>query len=342
MSGAARDLLARLRAWWSAPDGPLVLTTSGSTGEPKRVRLTRGALAASAAATHARLGGPGQWVLDLPVDRIAGLQVLIRSIAAGTEPVIAAEHESFEAAVASVEADRAYTAVVPTQLHRLATAGRLGLLRRFDAVLVGGAAVRRDLLRRCAAEGVRAVRTYGMTETSGGCVYDGVPLDGVGIRIAADGRVHLTGPMLFDGYDGDPEATARALVGGWFVTDDLGRLDDDGRLEVLGRVDDVVISGGVNVPLPAVTEELFDVPGVADAVAVGVPDAEWGTRVVACIVADGAGPKLAEIRDRVATRLPREWAPRALVRLDAIPRLPGGKVDRVAVRRLAIDRVASR
>jgi O-succinylbenzoic acid--CoA ligase len=328
VGGEPRELLARLRAWWSDPDGPLVVPTSGSTGEPKRVRLSRAALSASATATYARLGGPGQWLLDLPVDRVAGLQVLIRSIASGTEPVIAAEYGSIDDAVAAVESDRAYTALVPTQLHRLAAAGRLDLLRRFDAVLVGGAAMRAELLGRAADEGVRVVRTYGMTETSGGCVYDGIALDGVGVRIAADGRVHLAGPMLFDGYEGDAAATARTLVDGWFVTDDLGRLDHDGRLVVLGRVDDVVVSGGVNVPLPAVSEELHGLAGVTEAVAVGVPDAEWGARVVACVVCDGPAPDLATVRDHVAARLPREWAPRAVVRLETLPRLPGGKVDR--------------
>ena len=333
VSGDARAVLALLRTWWTAPDGPLVVATSGSTGEPKRVLLSRRALAASAAATHARLGGSGTWLLDLPVGRIAGLQVLVRSLAAGAEPVVAGEHESFDAAVEAMPpSDRVYTALVPTQLHRLAASGRLDLLRRFDAVLVGGAATRTDLLRVAADEGVRVVRTYGMTETSGGCVYDGVPLDGVGIRIDTDGRVHLAGPMLFDGYEGDPEPTAAVLVDGWFRTDDLGRLDADGRLDVLGRADDVVVSGGVNVPLPAVTDALLGLPGVVDAVAVGVPDDAWGTVVVAGLVCDGPTPDLDAVRDHVAARLPREWAPRSVVRLDAIPRLPGGKLDRVALR----------
>jgi o-succinylbenzoate---CoA ligase len=335
VSGPPRELLARLRSWWNDPVGaPLVVATSGSTGEPKRVRLSRRALAASATATASRLGGPGQWLLDLPVERVAGLQVLVRSIAAGTEPVVAAEYGSLDAAVAALDEDRAYTAVVPTQLHRLAASGRLSLLGRFDAVLVGGAVLPAELRTRAADEGVRVVETYGMTETGGGCVYDAVPLDGVGVRIDVDGRIHLAGPMLFDGYEGDPAATAEALVDGWFRTEDLGRLDDDGRLVVLGRVDDVVVSGGVNVPLPAVTDELLGVPGVRDAIAVGVPDPEWGTAVVACVVADPV-PDLDTVRDRMAVRLPREWVPRAVVPVDALPRLAGDKVDRQALRRLA-------
>ena len=336
VSGPPRELLTRLRSWWDDPDGPsLVVATSGSTGEPKRVRLSRRALAASATATASRLGGPGQWLLDLPVDRVAGLQVLVRSIAAGTEPVVASEYGSLDDAVAALDKDRAYTAVVPTQLHRLAASGRLSLLRRFDAVLVGGAAMSADLRKQAADEGVRAVATYGMTETAGGCVYDAVPLDGVGVRIDVDGRIHLAGPVLFDGYEGDPASTAEVLADGWFRTGDLGRLDDDGRLVVLGRVDDVVVSGGVNVPLPAVTDALLGVPGVRDAIAVGVPDAEWGTVVVACVVGDPVPPDLATVRDRIAVRLPREWTPRAVVGVDAIPRLAGGKVDRQTVRQMA-------
>jgi len=335
LSGSAGELWAVVRRWWEAPDGPVVVRTSGSTGSPKGVVLSHAALAASARAALGRLGGPGQWLLTLPADNVAGLQVLIRSAACGVEPVLGDEHADWAAAVAAVTGQRAYTSVVPTQLHRLAVADGLALLRRFDAVLVGGAALDPGLAARCAEEGVRLVQTYGMSETCGGCVYDGIPLDGVAVRLAVDGRIQLAGPMLFDGYAEDPDATAEALRDGWFATSDLGRFDDDGRLEVLGRVDEVVISGGVNVVLPAVTRALAGLPGVAEAVAVGVPDPEWGTRVVACVVASGSPPSLAAIRDQVAASVPRTWAPRALVELDAMPLLPGGKIDRLALRRLA-------
>jgi len=322
-----------LARWWDAPQLPLVLRTSGSTGAAKDVLLSRSALAASAAATDARLGGPGQWLLDLPPTHVAGLQVLVRSLVAGTVPVVAAEHDSFAAAVAALDDDRCYTALVPTQLHRLAAAGDLAALRRFDAVLVGGAAVRPDLIRRCANAGVRLVRTYGLTETCGGCVYDGHPLDGVGIRIRASGRIEIAGPVLFDGYAGAPDLTAQVLRDGWLLTSDLGELDHDGRLVVLGRSDDVVVSGGVNVSLPAVTAVLQALPGLADAAAVGVPDPEWGSRVVACLVmAPGEStPSLAAVRDAVGATLPRSWAPRAVVEAQALPLLPSGKLDRAAL-----------
>ncbi|UYM03660.1 o-succinylbenzoate--CoA ligase [Solicola gregarius] len=337
VTGAPHEVIPLLRDWLAAPGSvePLVVATSGSTGQPKGVRLSREAVSASAAATHARLGGPGQWLLDLPATYVAGVQVLVRSLIAGYEPVVAGDHGSFGAAVDALSADRRYVSLVPTQLHRLVQSGDVEILRSFDAVLLGGAASSPALVDAARAAGVRVVRTYGMSETSGGCVYDGMPLDGVRVRIGDDRRVQLAGPMLFDGYAGDADATAEVLQDGWFATSDLGELDSDGRLRIIGRVDDVVVSGGVNVPLPAVTEALRAYDGVRDAMAIGVDDAEWGTRVVACVVS-GAGADLASLRDAlVAAGLPRTWAPRQLVPLDALPLLPNGKVDRVALRELA-------
>jgi O-succinylbenzoic acid--CoA ligase len=178
------------------------------------------------------------------------------------------------------------------------------------------------------------VATYGSAETAGGCVYDGWPLDGVEVEVEADGRVRLAGPTLFDGYDNDPELTAQVLVDGWFRTNDAGRLDSEGRLHVLGRIDDVVVSGGVNVPLPAVAARLRAHPDVATAEVVGVPDPEWGQRVVAFVVA-AAPVSLEELRDWVADEHPRAWAPREVVAVDALPMLANGKVDRLALKELA-------
>ncbi|MBW9214040.1 AMP-binding protein [Mumia sp. zg.B53] len=343
VTGSAREVQAALEAWLTAraEPAPLTIRTSGSTGRPKDVLLSRRAVTASVRATHARLGGPGQWLLDLPPQYVAGVQVLARSVLGGTPPVVASEHSGLEAAIGAMTGERRYASLVPTQLHRLAEAGRLDLLARLDAVLVGGAALDPSLRARAAEAGVRVVRTYGMSETAGGCVYDGVPLDGVAVRIDVDRRIWIGGGVLFDGYDGDPRATAEALQGDWLRTHDLGRLDDDGRLTVLGRVDDVVISGGVNVALPRVAEAVRGLEGVAEAEAVGVADDEWG-QVVVAVVAPAAGsvaPALDALRDGVeAAGLPRSWAPRRIVVVPEIPVLEHGKVDRLAVRRLAEKR----
>jgi O-succinylbenzoic acid--CoA ligase len=336
VQGTTAEVQDLLRAWDEAATEPepLVVETSGSTGEPKRVLLSRTALRASADATAHRLGGAGQWLLTLPPGFVAGLQVLYRSVRAGTTPVVLApDLDDFADATATMSGPRRYVSLVPTQLHRmLGTPRTAEALRTFDAVLVGGAAVPAELRARAAEAEVRVVATYGMSETCGGCVYDGLPLDGVGVVVGVDGRIRIRGPVLFSGYDGRPDLTDEVLRDGWLVTQDLGRLDEDGRLEVLGRVDDVVVSGGVNVPAPAVAARLRAHPAVAAAEVVGVPDVEWGERVVAAIV---GAITLDEARAWVSAAHPRSWAPRQVLPLDAVPLLPNGKVDRRALRELA-------
>jgi O-succinylbenzoic acid--CoA ligase len=307
----------------------LVVVTSGSTGNGRAVLLPAAALEASAAATHARLGGPGSWLLALPVSAIAGLQVLCRSILSGSPPAVLGKGEPLADAVRRMPAGRRYTALVPTQLRRFLDEEPDGL-RSLDAVLVGGAATDAGLLARAWREGVPVVTTYGMTETAGGCVYEGEPLDGVRVRVT-DG-VELAGPTLALGYRLDPVATEAAFAGGWFRTRDAGALDVDGRLTVTGRLDDVVITGGVNVAPAAVEAALREHPDVADAVVFGRPDPTWGQRVVAAVVpAPGATPELPTLRDWVADRLGRPAAPRQLHVLRALPLLHTGKPDRRAV-----------
>ena len=320
VSGTAAEILELLREWDAAVDPvPLMIETSGSTGEPKRVLLSRAAMRASVDATHARLGGPGQWVLNVPPSYVAGVQVLFRSVRAGTEPVLVTDND-LDATRDEMTGPRTYVSLVPTQLHRLLDDGfQCRRLSRFDAVLVGGGPTRADDLRDAKQAGINVVRTYGMSETCGGCVYDGVPLDGVEIRIDDD-RILLKGPMLFDGYEGEPERTQHAFEDGWLRTHDLGRIDD-GVLTVLGREDDVIISGGVKVPAQAV-ERMLEPLG--DVVVFGVPDAEWGERVVAAV----AGPTaLAAVRDLVE---PRAWAPREIVEVE-FAWLSNGKPDRAGI-----------
>jgi o-succinylbenzoate---CoA ligase len=341
--GTPYEVLAALRAWETAEGdpAPLVIETSGSTGTPKRVVLSRRAMRASARATQSRLGGPGQWLLNLPATYVAGVQVLFRSVLAGTTPVLLDEHEDFASATAAMDSGRRYVSLVPTQLSRMLASPRdVQALRTFDTVLVGGSAVEHSLRRAAADAGVRVVATYGMSETCGGCVYDGVPLDGVAVAIGRDDTVRIAGPVLFDGYDGQPGETAEVMQGKWFLTSDLGRLDDDGRLQVLGRVDDVIVSGGVNVPAGAVARRLREHPWVASAEVVGAPDPEWGRRVVAVVVPQGRArdlPALDDLRNWVSQALPRAWAPKRLVRTLEIPLLPNGKVDRLALEKMVAD-----
>ena len=325
-------------------DVALVVPTSGSTGEPKGVLLTAAALRHSARATHQRLGGPGQWLLALPVTHIAGLTVLVRSLEARTRPQVLDLYggfsvEDFAAATRRLsDGVRHYTALVPTQLRRLLDAGVD--VSSYDGVLVGGAALSPTLHRAAVDAGVRVVTTYGMSETCGGCVYDGRPLDGVTVRLHNDGRIELGGPVVFAGYRLRPDLTAKALVDGRHLTADLGRFAPDGRLEVLGRADDVILSGGVNVPAALVERVLGGHPGVAACAVVGTPDAEWGERVVA-VVQPGdwsAVPTLGELRSFAADVLEPAMLPRQVVALGQLPMLPSGKPDKAAVRTLLRDR----
>ncbi len=334
---AADPRLAGLRARLAPgepaePGTAVVVATSGSTGEAKGVLLSAAALRASATATHARLGGPGQWLLPLPAQHVAGVQVIVRSLLAGYEPVVLARGQAFADAAAALAGERRYTALVPTQLTRLLETDP-GTLRGFDAILLGGAATPPALLARARDAGVRVVTTYGMSETAGGCVYDGVPLDGVRVRIRG-GVVELSGPVLAHGYRRDPAATARAFTGGWFRTTDLGVLHDGGTLEVLGRADFVINTGGVKVAPAAVEAVLTAHPGVAEACVVDLPSDEWGQLVAAAVVPAGEPPRRADLLDAVRAALGGPAVPRLLRFADALPLRGPGKVDRTAVREL--------
>ena len=322
-------ILAALR-----PDQPLelgdiavVVPTSGSTGEPKGVLLTAANLRASATATAEHLGGHGQWLLAIPPTHIGGLQVLVRSLLAGTEPVVLSGPttvEAFEAATARLTGTRRYVSLVPTQLRRLVGSPAL---REYDAVLLGGAAAPAALLDATRSAGVRVVTTYGMSETSGGCVYDGVPLPGVGLSVGD--RIRLSGPVVARGYRLRPDLTDAVFSGGTFTTSDLGELDAGGRLVVLGRVDDVIVTGGEKVAPAAVESLLTELSAVSEVAVIGVPDPEWGSRVVAVVVLHaGAQLTLKQARDHVAGRLSRVAAPRELHVVEALPLLPSGKIDR--------------
>jgi O-succinylbenzoic acid--CoA ligase len=318
------------------PGTALVVPTSGSTGVPKGVVLSRSALTASTRASVARLGcrTGERWLLCLPLAHVAGLQVVLRSRQLGTEPVV---HDGFDVAAidAAVRSGSAqHVSLVPTQLHRLLEDGVD--LAGVRTVLLGGARAPDELLARAREAGVRVVVSYGMTETCGGCVYDGVPLDGVEVDLVGDGRIRVAGPVLMDGYRDRPDLTAPVLDDGWFATSDLGRTDDQGRLEVLGRADDVIITGGENVGGAAVADAVRTHPAIADAAAVGRDDPEWGQRVVAVceLAVDAVAPTLAELRAHLRERLPGYALPRELVIVAALPRTGLGKPDGEAIRAL--------
>lgn len=318
-------------------DVALIVATSGTTGIPKGAMLSASALNASASATHARLGGTGSWLLTLPPHHIAGLQVLLRSVAAGTDPIVIDVTNGFDPAalipaIDAMSGPRRYTSLVPTQLlkvldHPDATTA----LATLDAVLVGGAATPITLRERAHSAGVKLVRTYGMSETCGGCVYDGVPLDGAKIRLD-DGRVLLGGPMLASGYRGMSDHPAFAEPG-WFRTDDAGSVRD-GVLTVLGRLDEAISSGGLTIVPQVVETVLLTHPGVGECAVLGVPDERLGERVVAVVVAADFEPSLEQLREHVAQQLDSTAAPRELRVVDALPLRGPGKVDRQALRAL--------
>ncbi|WP_427015501.1 o-succinylbenzoate--CoA ligase [Pseudarthrobacter sp. P1] len=333
-----------------------VVATSGSTGTPKRTLLGVEALAASSVGTAIALGGEGQWLLALPVHYVAGLQVLVRSLFAGTRPWAmdlsrGFTPEAFTAAAGELTDNIRYTSLVPTQLARLLdnpSAETLAVLRRFNAVLLGGAPASRALLDAVRDAGVRVVTTYGMSETCGGCVYDGVPLEGVQVAVR-DGRVWLGGDVLASGYLSAPTLTAASFTTDgpgsagsgedpvrWYQTGDLGELDAEGRLTVLGRVDDVIITGGLKVSAHVVAEALEALPGVRAAFVAGVPDEQWGQRVAAAIAVDGASETTyaatkSAIKTAAAKVLDAHAVPKTLLVLDALPLLASGKADRTVL-----------
>ncbi len=333
----------------------LAVGTSGSTGAKKRAVLPTAALRASIDATHDRLGGPGPWLLALPAHHIAGLQVLLRSLVAGVDPVVAPDGlpfpTGFAAAAAQLRAQgidhpRWYTAVVPAQLPPLLDDPHASAaLRRCAGVLCGGAALSSALRDQAQSAGVRLVTTYGMSETAGGCVYDGTPLAGVATSVQAD-RIWLGGPTVAAGYLDDPQRSAASFVldaagTRWFGTDDLGEVGPDGRLIVLGRRDDIINTGGYKVH-PAVVETAIaavTAPGT-QAVVTGLAHPRWGHVVVAATALPARGIAAAdlapfirtdELRPRLRELLPRYAVPRLIVQLPSLPSIGPGKVDRHAV-----------
>lgn len=356
-----------------------VVRTSGSTGKPKQTLLTAAALEASAHATAQQLGGHGQWLLTLQPSYVAGLAVLSRSLIAGTTPVALLEHTTdpvaFTAAANKLTAPRRYVSLVPTQLQRLLDAatgkdsaeetaggrGRgsaelLAALKRFDAILLGGGASSPSLLNAAAEAGLTTVRTYGMSETCGGCVYDGAPLPGVTMETDGENRVLLSGPMVAAGYFQNPELTAAAFDTHpetdqpRFRTDDLGVVTD-GVLSLTGRADDVINTGGVKISAEQIRHVIAEHPQVAEAFVGAVGDRDWGQRVVAVVMprsspgavapqpsrtSENQPPEVvelptqirAEINAAIRETLGAAAVPKQYLQVKALPKLANNKPDR--------------
>ena len=311
----------------------LIVHTSGTGGAPRFVQFDRRAIDAAVASSASALGASDadRWLCCLPLAHVGGLLVLLRAVLLGAPVTI---HPGFDAAAVAAERGSAFTSLVPTMLGRLIAAG--AELSAFRAILVGGAHLSPD--RRASAEhaGATVVETYGLTETCGGVVYDGVPLPGTEMRIDPEGGIELRGPTLMRGYRFDPSATAAAFTeDGWLRPGDAGQMEGEGRLHVVGRFDDLINTGGEKVWPDEVEAVLREHPGVRDVAAGGRPDPEWGQRVAVWVVpADPSDPpSLDELRAFVARTLPRHAAPRELILAERLPRTASGKLRRAALPR---------
>lgn len=313
----------------------LVVQSSGSTGAPKRVALSAEALLASAAGSATALGGQGQWLLALPAHYIAGINVLVRSMVAGTEPIVVEgghfDPRAFVEAATRFTHPMRFTSLVPAQLSALiAMDDALETLRSFTRILVGGQSSPQRLLAQALELGLNVTRSYGSSETSGGCVYDGIPFGGVTMRIV-DGEVELGGPTLAEGYLGDDNLTAKHFytddAGRWYRTSDAGSINA-GALHVTGRLDDVIISGGVKVSLGAIERVVTSLPGLEGAVVVARPHERWGeVPIVVCTTS----VSLDDVRAIVGDLLGAEARPAEVVVVESIPLLSSGKPDRKAL-----------
>ncbi|MFJ4209672.1 AMP-binding protein [Paenarthrobacter sp. NPDC089675] len=330
----------------SVEDAAVVVRTSGSTGAPKATVLTVDALAASSMGTAVALRGEGQWLLALPLQYVAGIQVLVRSLYAGTRPWAmdlsgGFTPEAFTEAAQELTDKIRFTSLVPTQLQRLLDSPApetLAALRRFNAILLGGAPASPELLASAQAEGLKVVTTYGSAETCGGCVYDGEPLDGVEVRLGEgelEGRILLGGATVAAGYLDAPPASNAAFFEEdgtrWYVTGDLGELSGEGKLTVLGRADDVIITGGVKASAAYIQSKLEELDGVRAAFVAGVPSREWGQAVAAYVAMDDPTPegiKGFTARREAALGL---LAPKTVLAAGELIMLPNGKPDRLAM-----------
>lgn len=303
-------------------DISILVATSGSTGTPKEIALTASALLASAAASNKYLKAAkgDTWSLLLPLTHIAGINVLMRAKQLGTEPLDLRNHVG-----EYPHAD--FTAIVPTQLFNALTENPALLkhLQGAKAVLVGGASLSEELRAQGVAAGINIITTYGMSETCGGCVYDGVALDGVAFEITTDGRIKISGPILAD----------VKKENGWFVTQDLGKIVD-GKLQVIGRSDDVIISGGENISLSAIEAAINkEYPDLLVA-AFATPDSKWGQALHIAVQSQDENIK-SELSEVLVNSIGKHVKPKSVLLLDKLPQIGVGKVDRISLAKMVSD-----
>ena len=297
----------------------LLVATSGSTGTPKEIGITAAALLASADASNKYLGATtgNTWSLLLPLTHIAGINVLVRALQLKTVPLDLRNHSG-----AYPQAD--FTAIVPTQLFSALNENSelLKHLQGAKTVLVGGAALSPELRAQGVAAGINIVTTYGMSETSGGCIYDGVALDGVSFAINDEGRIKISGTVLGDVEKED----------GWFVTQDLGKIVD-GKLRVIGRADDVIISGGENISLSAVESELNKKFPDLQVAAFSTIDSKWGQALhIAAQTSDENIKK--QITEVLVDAIGNYAKPKSVILLNKLPLIGIGKVDRISLAKM--------
>lgn len=308
----------------------LVVPTSGTTGSPKLVRLTMANLeaAVSASAEHLSNGPDDTWLLAMPLNHVAGLSILLRQAWTGGSVFMI---PGFDEALVWDAIDREVTmvSVVPTMLHRLLEDGGPGSPGRLRTVLVGGGPIPTGLLERAEDRGLPVRPTYGLTETFGQVAtlrpgaplaYKAHPLPGVELRIEPDGLVGVRSAQVSPGYLGEPDRT-----GGWLVTNDLGELDDESAVKIIGRADTIIVTGGENVSPERVEAELHENPDVDEAVVVGVPDPEWGEKI-GCVYSGPSDPD--SLAGWLRERVPGFMVPKLWLRVPSVPRTSLGKPDR--------------
>ena len=307
-----------------------IVESSGSTGVPKRISISLKSLLHAARAGQQRLGPDGQWLLALPINFIAGQQVLARSVLSDTQPVIQNTAvpftaEAFFRSALLLSHEIRYTSLVPVQLARVVKHAEqdplaLASLRKFRAILVGGQLLPDELRTRAIGLGVNVVVSYGMSETAGGCVYDGIPLDGVRLKISPDGRLLISGKTMAED------------VGEWIYTNDLAELTPEGKLRILGRADRVIIAGGLKLSLDRVEYLGSELAGVEQLAAVSLSDLEFGERVGIAYV---GSPEVADdIVNSLAELLGPIGKPVRVIRVDKLPRLATGKNDLLSIAEL--------